>query len=268
MMIHPVGFLGLLVNGLTNIPYFAWIRGDDFYAAKNIRWKRWVIRRVLSDAFVLVQSPEVEADVRAEFPDLDPTIGVLGNGVALPSERRSDPETNKVLFVGRFVPKKGLRYLFEAMERLDAGYELVLVGDGPQLEQFKRQATDLDMDIRFEGAVPPTEVDSYYRDATVFVLPSIEGEGMPNVVLEAMSWGVPVVTTDSGGLPSIVDDGRTGYLVSMRDTEALAGRIEELLNDPEKREFMGQNARQFVIENHSWETICSELETYYRELTS
>jgi glycosyltransferase involved in cell wall biosynthesis len=91
---------------------------------------------------------------------------------------------------------------------------------------------------------------------------------MPNVVLEAMSWGVPVVTTDSGGLPSIVDDGRTGYLVPMRDTAALADRIEELFNDPETREFMGQNARQFVIENHSWETICSELETYYRELTS
>jgi glycosyltransferase involved in cell wall biosynthesis len=268
MMIHPVGFLGVVINKLTSIPYFAWIRGNDFYAAKHIRWKRWIIRQVLSDTLVLVQSSEIESDVRTEFPDLELTIGVLGNGVDLPTEQRTEPETNRILFVGRFDPKKGITHLFDAVKQIHTNFELVLVGDGDQREHFEQRADNLNANIHFEGSVPPSEVDKHYRDATVFVLPSIEGEGLPNVVLEAMSWGVPVVTTDSGGLPSIVEDGETGYLVSMRDEAALADRVEELLNDPEKREYLSRNAWEFVRENHSWESICSELERYYQDLTS
>jgi glycosyltransferase involved in cell wall biosynthesis len=266
MMIYPVGFLGLIINRLTALPYFAWIRGNDFYVAKDISWKRWMIRRVLSDTLVLVQSPEIEADVREEFPDLNPEIDVLGNGVDLPPEPWTEPDENRVLFIGRFAPKKGLEYLFDAMEEINVDCELVLVGDGDQREALERRADDLDVDVRFEGFVLPSEVDTYYRDASVFVLPSTEGEGMPNVVLEAMAWGVPVVTTDSGGLPSMIEDGQTGFLVPMRDSETLRRRIEELLNNSGQRKEMGKAARKYVRKNHSWEIQVSSLERIYHRV--
>lgn len=119
------------------------------------------------------------------------------------------------------------------------------------------------------GAVYVTfvgEVDEYYRSAGIFVLPSVEGEGMPNAVLEAMSWGLPVVATDSGGLPTMIDDGTTGYVVPMRDSDALGERVEGLLSDEEKRKAMGAAARTYVCDNHSWEWLMSELEGVYTDV--
>ena len=267
MMIYPNGFLGYLVNKLTGLPYFAWIRGNDFYVGKDVWWKRWMIRRVLEDTLVLVQSSEIETDVREEFPDLEPDLQVLGNGVDIPEEPRPDPEENRILFVGRFAPKKGLNYLFDAMEMIDQDCELVLVGDGTQRKHLERRAEQLDITVRFEGFVPPDQVDEFYREASVFVLPSTEGEGMPNAVLEARAWGVPVVATESGGLPTIIENQSTGILVPMRDSNALAESVSDLLERiSEGRNEIGSAGRNYIHNNHSWSTIADELEVIYQHL--
>ena len=258
MMIYPVGFLGYVVNKLTGLPYFAWIRGGDYYLMNDVSWKRWMMRRVLEDTLVLAQSPEIRGDVLADFGDLDPEIKVLGNAVSIPDETASG---DGVLYVGRLAPKKGLEYLLEAMTDVDA--HLTIVGDGSERDRLERRAAELDIDVTFVGEVAPEAVDSYYRDAGVFVLPSLEGEGMPNVVLEAMSWGLPVVATDSGGLPTMIEDGENGFLVPMRDSEAIAERIGELLTDTEYRENMGMVAREYVRGTHSWIWLVDELETVY-----
>lgn len=268
MMIYPIGFLGYVVHRLAGLPYFAWIRGNDFYVAREVRWKRWLIRRVLSDALVLVQSTEIRADVVAAFPDLEPDVRVLGNGVSVP-EGRAPLDGSRVLYLGRLAPKKGLPYLLEAVAESEVpDLELVVVGDGAERERLERAAAELDVDVRFEGFVHPDDVDDYYRRASVFVLPSTEGEGMPNAVLEAMSWGLPVVTTDSGGLPSVVRDGENGYVVPMRDPEPLAERIEDLVADRDRRQELGTAAREHVRERHSWDRIVAELEDVYEHVAS
>ena len=262
MMIYPVGFLGYVVNKLTGLPYFAWIRGGDYYLMNDVSWKRWMMRRVLDDTLVLAQSPEIRDDVLADFDDLDPEIEVLGNAVSIPDETASG---EGILYVGRLAPKKGLEYLLEAMTAVDA--HLTIVGDGSERDRLERRAAELDIDVTFVGEVAPEAVDSYYRDAGVFVLPSLEGEGMPNVVLESMSWGLPVVATDSGGLPTMIEDGENGFLVPMRDSEAIAERIDELLADTEYRENIGMIAREQVQEYHSWGWLISELREIYARLT-
>jgi glycosyltransferase involved in cell wall biosynthesis len=258
MMIYPMGFLGYTVNKIAGIPYFAWIRGGDYYLMNDTSWKRWMMRRVLSDTLVLAQSKEIRDDVLADFHDIDCEIEVLGNAVSIPD---GIADGSGVLYVGRLAPKKGLEYLIEAMAEVDA--QLTIVGDGPQRSRLERLAAETDAEVIFEGEVDHDEVDDYYQTAAVFVLPSIEGEGMPNVILEAMAWGLPVVATDSGGVPTLIDDGSNGFLVSMRDPGTLADRINTLLADPQLRDKMGVNARTSVTLNHSWETICSELESYY-----
>ncbi len=265
MTIYPIGFLGLMFNRVTGVPYFAWIRGNDFYQMRHIRWKRWMIGRVLSDTRVLVQSGEIEADVREFFPDINPDMGVLGNGVTMPKE--SAPlDSNTVLFVGRLAPKKGVRYLIQAMANVPSNAKLSIVGDGDERKNLESLAAELNVDVTFHGEVDPNQVDQFYRRATVFVLPSTEGEGMPNAVLEAMAHGLPVVTTQSGGLPTVIDDGETGYIVPMRNVDALAEQIEQLLSHKDTRKQTGQKAREYVCTERSWESLVRELQNEYVSL--
>jgi glycosyltransferase involved in cell wall biosynthesis len=261
MMLYPVGFLGYVVNSLGRLPYFAWIRGGDYYLMNDVWWKRWMMRCVLRDTLVLAQSEEIRRDVSTDFDDIDCRIEVLGNAVSLAEETASG---DGILYVGRLAPKKGLEYLVEAMADVDA--PLTIVGDGSEREHLEALVADTDGEIRFVGAVDPSEVEAYYRDAAIFVLPSVEGEGMPNAVLEAMAFGLPVVATDSGGLPTLIDDGITGFVVPMRDSGALADRLTELLDHPERRADMGTAAREYVRENHSWDWLVSELEEIYARL--
>lgn len=267
MTIYPIGFLGLMVNRVTGVPYFAWIRGNDFYQMREVRWKRWMIRRVLADTRVLVQSPEIEEDVRAYFPDLNPDLGILGNGVDVP-EKPAKPDSNLVLFVGRLAPKKGVEYLIHAMTNLEQEAQLCIVGDGPERSELEAIAASHNIDVDFRGAVPPAEVSEYYRRAGVVVLPSVKGEGMPNVVLEAMACGLPVVTTRSGGLPSVIDDKETGFFVPMADAEALAKTIDRVLDDANLREQVGKNARAYIESEHSWDAMVTNLHAEYRRVFS
>ena len=266
MTIYPIGFLGLMVNRVTSVPYFAWIRGNDFYQMRHVWWKRWMIRRVLSDTRVLVQSEEIEHDVLEFFPDLDPGIGVLGNGVTVADEK-SPLESDVVLFVGRLAPKKGVQYLIEAMATVESDAELWIVGDGENRSALETRANDLGIDVTFHGTVDPDEVSGFYQQASVLVLPSLEGEGMPNAVLEAMAYGLPVVTTRSGGLASVIDDGTSGFLVPMEDADALGERIEQLLTEPETRNRIGTNAREYVVANHSWDSLVRNLTQRYDRLS-
>ena len=261
MMIYPVGFLGYVVNRLTRLPYFAWIRGGDYYLMNNEWWKRWMMRRVLSDTLVLAQSEEIRNDVTEDFEDTDCEIEVLGNAVSVPDETANG---EGLLYVGRLAPKKGLEYLLRTVAKLDT--HLTIVGDGPERPRLERIAAETGAEVTFEGEVKPEVVGRYYKSASVFVLPSIEGEGMPNVVLEAMAWGLPVVATDSGGVPTLINDGSNGYLVPMRDPDALSEKIQRLLDNEQHREELGQNAQKFVIENHSWDSLCAELRRYYERV--
>jgi len=266
MTIYPIGFLGLMVNRVTRVPYFAWIRGNDFYQMRHVWWKRWMIRRVLADTRVLVQSEEIEKDVREFFPELDPDIGVLGNGVAVPDEQAS-LDSNIVLFVGRLAPKKGVKYLIAAMGKVESDAQLWIVGDGRNRKALEQQVDKLGIDVTFHGEVDPQEVSEYYQTASVLVLPSLEGEGMPNAVLEAMAHGVPAVTTHSGGLPEMITHGEAGFLFQMKDSETLAEHIETILEDTATRKSMGEHCREFVKSNHSWETLAESLEDEYEWVT-
>jgi glycosyltransferase involved in cell wall biosynthesis len=261
MMIYPVGFLGYVVNKLVDLPYFAWIRGGDYYLMNDVWWKRWMMRRVLSDTLVLAQSEEIQNDVTDDFADIDCEIDILGNAVTVPDET-ADGE--RLLYVGRLARKKGVEYLLRAVAKLDT--HLTIVGDGPERPRLERIAAETGVEVTFEGEVNPNEVGHYYKSAAVSVLPSIEGEGMPNVILEAMAWGLPVVATDSGGVPTLINDGSNGYLVPMRDVDALSEKIQLLLDNEQHQEELGQNARIFVIENHSWDSLCAELRKYFERV--
>lgn len=260
MMIYPNGFVGCVVNAMRGLPYFAWIRGGDYYFMKDTPGKRWMIKRVLADTLVLVQTEQIAHDVRREFPESN--LSVLGNGVDIPEETASGEE---IVFVGRLKEQKGLHVLLHAIA--DSNETLTIVGDGPERSRLEALADQLEIDVQFVGEVSPEEVTEYLLRGKVFVLPSIRGEGLPNAVLEAMAVGLPVIVTDTGGVADAVNDGHTGFVVEPGDEQAIQEKLQFLRENNQQRVEMGTEARQWVIDTYGWTSIISKLDDIYNNVS-
>src|SRR5206468_7226784 len=126
---------------------------------------------------------------------------------------------------------------------------VVLAGGGDLLATFKAATREWSARVLFPGSLLRNTLPDLYRAADVFVLPAVHDargnvDGLPNVILEAMASGLPVVASGISGIPLAVEDGRTGRLVPEGDPEALLGALRELLADPVRRRGMGEGGRR------------------------
>lgn len=170
--------------------------------------------------------------------------------------RRAEGEPTKLISIGRFVEKKGLTYAIQAVALLvESGYKLTytLIGYGglrPDLEHLIDQLGVGDH-VRLLGCMPHSEVVLHLRNSHLLLAPSVTGtdgdqEGIPNVLKEAMAMGIPVIGTLHGGIPELVENGVSGFLVPERDVEALADRLAYLMDHPERWPEMGAHGRKCV----------------------
>ena len=195
----------------------------------------------------------VSKDVKVSMLDYqswyDNKVVVLHNGVSIPKlVGRGDPE--RILAVGSLTAKKNYQILIDAFELVSYSYPkaiLYIVGDGVQrsyLEDLVKQKL-LHSRVVFLGQRNHQEVQNEYCKAGVFVLSS-DQEGCPNVLLEAMSFGVPSVATSVGAVPEIIDDGISGFVVPRRDSKILAQRIMELIKSKDLRERVGLSGQEKI----------------------
>jgi len=186
-----------------------------------------------------------------------PIFNVYHTNVTVAPDERAPAAERFVLYVGRLEERKGLEYLLHAVARVRRQHpelRLKILGRGERLEALRRLAADLGLAhaVDFVGWVEHAEVGDYYRSCTVFALPSIftaDGgyEPFSNVVLEAMAWGAPVITTLANGAAyDVVEDGLNGRVVPDRDADALASALIDLLADPARAEAMGRCARETI----------------------
>jgi glycosyltransferase involved in cell wall biosynthesis len=162
-----------------------------------------------------------------------------------------------LLSVGRLVEKKGYQYLIAACKMLvERGmrFQCAIYGSGPLEKDLQHQITQLGLEkhVHLSGDRAQDSLPDIYRSATLFVLaPCIAGDGdrdgIPNVLLEAMATGLPVVSTNVGGIPELVEHDRNGLLVPEKDPLALANALERLLGDVTLRTSLGTAARQHVV---------------------
>jgi phosphatidyl-myo-inositol dimannoside synthase len=173
-----------------------------------------------------------------------------------------------ILTITRLVERKGLDTVLDSLrkvlEKVPEAHYLV-VGDGedrPRLESITRK-NGLAGHVTFTGRVPYNELNSYYNAGDLFVMPSrtkspdVEGFGI--VFLEANACGLPVIGSDSGGIPSAIIHGTTGFIVPEGDSGLLADRIIELLTHSELRERLGSEGRRRVVEEANWQVVSSKL---------
>ncbi|GAA5525380.1 phosphatidyl-myo-inositol mannosyltransferase [Microbulbifer aestuariivivens] len=165
-------------------------------------------------------------------------------------------------------PLKGLRFLLEAVAQLRDVFpqlELLVVGRLNQGGDTERllQALRLQDCVRFVSGISNEEMVNYYAEAAVVACPSLyEGFGLP--AGEAMACGVPVVSSDGGALPEVVGD--AGIIVPAGDSQALAGALQTLLENPQLRASLGERARARILQHFSWKLAADRLVRYYREL--
>jgi glycosyltransferase involved in cell wall biosynthesis len=174
-----------------------------------------------------------------------------------------------ILSVGRLVEKKGFRYLIAACKILaERGlhFQCAIYGDGPLMADLQHQVmrAGLEAYVRLYGPCAQEDLPDIYRSATIFALaPCVasngDRDGIPNVLLEAMATGLPVVTTDVGGIPELIEHGYSGLLVPEKDPLALADALEQLLRDETQRHLLGSKARHHVVTHFDAERTLNQL---------
>lgn len=267
------------------------LHGSDVYLAERFAPARIAARIAIREAAALIPCSE-DLGRRVIALGADParvhvipygvdaslfTRGARNGARAEIRGRLGAGDRPMILFVGNLLPKKGATFLLEAAARVRRTHPetlFVLAGDGALRADLERQAASLALGpdaVRFVGAVPWADVPSWHAAADIFTVPSVVDpsgnvDGLPNVVLEAMASGLPVVATDVGGLPMLVRPRETGMLVPPEDAGALAGAFSTLLDDRALAESCGTRARALLQAELSWERIAARHAELFRSL--
>lgn len=197
-------------------------------------------------------------------------------GVEIPTTARNDGPRKGLLFVGRLVEKKGLVDLIRALARVDPPQRdtpLTVIGRGPLEDELKQLAEKLALNITFRGALPHSKVLQEITSATAVVVPSRQAsggdvEGLPTVIMEALSRGIPVIGTRHSGIPEAVRDGLEGLLSAEGDVDGLAANLNKFLaGSPEEHQRMATLARARAEQLFDVRVQASSLEDLYAGAT-
>jgi len=253
--------IAMQVQGRLGISYSFTTHAKDLFLSS----KEDVSRKVSGAQFVLTCT-EYNKDYLEQMVQSDTPIYRVYHGVDLnvfqpPSQKisREEPIPPLILSIGRFRPKKGFPTLIQACATLkNTGHDFrcVLVGYGPLEQDLRRMIHQLGVNdcVRLTGKVPQDGIIDWYQKASLFVLPCQIAEdgdrdGIPNVLVEAMAMGLPVVSTAIASIPELIHDGHDGILAAPLHYESLAKAISVLLQDPSRRMTLGFAARKTVEEN-------------------
>jgi len=214
--------------------------------------QRWV------DAFIAPSEFMARMLVRAGLPHEH--VRVIRHGLAL-GDQPTPSKGRYVLFAGRLSPEKGVQTLLAAA-RLRPEIPTVFVGGGPLVSQVELAGDG----VQYAGLLKPGAVKNAFRDAAFTIAPSEWNENCPLSVLESFAAGRAVIATRIGGLPELVEDGKTGLLVEPHNPESLASAVAALWNDPRRAAEMGRRARGEAEDRFALERQTADLIELYSEL--
>ena len=234
------------------------------------RQHEWVLRRLADH--LLANSRVMKEILVKKYRARPEQVTVIPNGVDIDFfgdlTPAGPPNRRVVLSIGRLVPDKDQATLIRAFQKVSPFYpeaELWLVGRGPRQPALERLARDGGGDPRIRFFPPTRDLRPFWREAALFALSSVY-EGLPNVVLEAMAAGLPVVATRVGGVPEAVVPGETGLLVPPRKVEALAAALDHLLSHPEAAAALGKAGRRRARQYFSFSAMVQRHEAVFCRL--
>ncbi|KOV52789.1 glycosyl transferase family 1 [Streptomyces sp. AS58] len=248
----------------------------------------WAERTAIEAAdAVIAVSGAMRADILACYPALDAArVHVVHNGIDTDLYRPDpgtdvltrigiDPARPYVLFVGRITRQKGVPHLLRAVRDIDPAAQVVLCAGAPDTPEIDREFRELHRELSrgrdgvhwIPRMLPRPEVVQLLTHAAVFVCPSVY-EPLGIVNLEAMACGTPVVASRVGGIPEVVEDGKTGVLVPVDDDfeRGLARALDDVLGDPEGARSMGEAGRERAVGEFGWDAVARRTARLYAQV--
>lgn len=180
---------------------------------------------------------------------------------------------NTILFVGglnKFEEYKGLKYLLESVSQIKLSIpavKLVIVGDGNNRENFEKMVSQLGLKthVEFKGRVFGPALVKMYQQASVLVLPSLN-DSFPMVLLEAMACGIPVIGTNIGGIPTIIDNNKNGFLIPPKDVQTLTKKLVLILKNEKLAGKLGKNGRKKVVKELTWDHQAKKSYDFFEQI--
>lgn len=280
----PEGVWGVNLGKRFHLPVIVSLQGSDIHSLPHRnRILAHMTKNVLERADRVTSVSRALRQSSRSFGMPKNEVEVIYNGCVMETFA-FDPEIRKhfrerlelsrdevaIIYVGSLIPSKGLYELLQALQlSIQKGRKirLILVGEGREKKRLERFATSLGIMniISFLGQVPHLGVAKWLNAADILVLPSYN-EGLPNVVLEAMACGLPVIATEVGGIPEAVEDGLSGILIPPREVIALSDAVERLIVNPELRRQMGFRGKEIVESKFLWDDTATKFNELYRSL--
>jgi len=275
-----------LANKL-NIPLITTFHGFDatttnkaLLFSKKPAWINYLLyRKQLAkkgNLFICVSDFIRKKVIELGFPEEKTITHYIGIDTNVKFNNIQKPNYKVILHVARLTEKKGTKYLIKAFAHVykkNNDTRLIIIGEGPLENELKKMVKlfNLERNIIFLGSMPHNEVLKWMQKADIFCLPSItantgDSEGLGMVFLEASVYGIPSVGTYHGGIPEVIEDGKTGYLVPEKDVEQLAKKLILLLENDNLRKQMGSAAKKMVEEKFDIKKQTKKLEDIYKEL--
>lgn len=276
----PGGFIGIVAGSATKRPVVATAAGSDIHTASKGFTK--LITTVTLARLSKVFSPGTDLGIRCVKLGANPkkVHVILGHaGIELdrfsPSEVAVNEESalsNKphpILYIGNLSKPKRVDTIIRAMPRVVNELpeaRLTIVGDGEEHQRLESLVSQLELESRvtFAGISPHELIPQWMKTAEIFVHCS-DNEGLPVAIMEALACGKPIVASPVGGIPDLVKDGETGFLLEPDDVDGFAERMVTLLSNRQLVARMGNNARAFAEKHLARDVILEQIEAVYKE---
>ena len=222
----------------------------------------------LSD-LMIVLAPYWMSVIKKTFPDRNYKMDYLYNPCPI-VQRDFSKRENVILFAGTLIERKGYNRLIQAFSKISAKYpdwKLVFAGNGAidKAKELCREFGVSEDQVQFLGWVSGSDKINAFQRASIYCLPS-NGEGFPMGVLDAIAYGIPVVTTPVGGIVDAMTNEKDCLIYDIYDIDQLAGCLDSLMGSPEKRKQLQENADKLVDSVFNVKNICSKLDEIYSHL--
>lgn len=239
---------------------------DKLYTDTDIKKKKRV-KKVYEKCDVLIALSEEWKEKLGKIVSKEKIV-VIENYTLIP-EFVNKERQNQILYLGELGKRKGcfdIPFIYQKAISEEAPVSLIMAGDGAKEEVKKAfQEQNVKSNVYFPGWVRGEKKENLLQESSIFLFPSYN-EGMPMAILEAMSYGLAIITTNVGGIPKLIEDGVNGYLCEPGDINDLADKLKELIENPEKRSAFGREARTKVTENYSFDSHKNKILDLYNRL--